>query len=46
MIKNLYNLRKQKTQSSFILDYNGAWEEVWGKGDVKDLNKWNQGKIT
>lgn len=42
MIKNLYNLRNEKTQYFFILDYRGIREEV---RDLKGLNKWNQGKI-
>ena len=39
MIKNLCNYCK--TQYSFILNYRGV-----GGGDERDLNKWNQGKVS
>ena len=45
MIKNSCNLSKEKTQYSFILNFRGVWKEAWGKGDERDLNKWNRGKI-
>ena len=42
MIKNLCNLRNEKIQFSFILNYNGAGEQVQGKeGGEKSLNNWN-----
>ena len=45
MIKNLFNLSNKNIQYSFILNYRGVGEKVWGKQDDRGLNKWNKGKL-
>ena len=45
MIKNACNLSMKK-HNSFILNYRGVGEEVWGKGSDKNLNKWNWGNMS
>ena len=45
MIKNLFNLSNKNIQYSFILNYRGVGEKVWGKQDDRGLNEWNQGKF-